>query len=430
MQIGEFAKICNTRISVLRHYDKLGLLTPSRTDPATGYRYYSGDQAAVFFRIGALKQAGFSLAEIRDILGRMNSDDEVLERFDAKERELLETLENLRNARKKILKGVTRMKIEILPAPDEILAKTAPLPPDVINTDFLSVCTALDKAVTSENYQRISGFRTYGSPHSDEVAVGCAVVRLTDTYTVPLNDPLPEAFEDDPDVIGKWQVVGLYRVKDDFFAGYPRYGDWYGDHLKELYFLPNGGHYWIYQWSKGVLYTRNGDGCTANPYEIEEYDGNRYLFIRKKSQEYRRGGEPMTLVLRQTDRKTYTIEEIAHRDNVNLPFANDERVHGKWCAHSMFRDRNAFDPDKPQIDLFWNGVEFRENGELIRWFDRRSIPGRWTNGHLLDLRERLDCAYEVTNVGGTEYLIVEWKNGDYIYGGYRTGYIAFVREGL
>ena len=42
MQIGEFAKICNTRISVLRHYDKLGLLTPSRIDPATGYRRLEG----------------------------------------------------------------------------------------------------------------------------------------------------------------------------------------------------------------------------------------------------------------------------------------------------------------------------------------------------------------------------------------------------
>lgn len=28
MQIGEFAKICHTKISVLRHYDKEGLLQP------------------------------------------------------------------------------------------------------------------------------------------------------------------------------------------------------------------------------------------------------------------------------------------------------------------------------------------------------------------------------------------------------------------
>ncbi len=428
MQIGEFAKICNTRISVLRHYDKLGLLVPSRIDPDTGYRYYSGDQIAVFLRINALKQAGFSLSEVRDILSRMNTDEGVLELFDDKEKELLETLDNLRQARKKILTGVTRMKIDFITTPDGILAKTPRIPSDDLNTDFPEICAALDKAVVSESYQRVSGFHTYSEPMSDEVAVGCTVVKLTDTFTVPLNDDIYLPFMDDPDAVGKWQVVGLYRVKDDFFAGYKRYGDWYGDHLKDLYFLPGGEPYWIYRWTKGYLFTKNGDGCAANPYEIEEYDGKRYMFIRKKSQDFRRGGEPVTLVLRQLDRRAYTREEIARRDNINLPFENDERVLGKWYAHSMFRDRKAFDPDKPQVQMFWRSVEFRENGGLTKYFGERAIPGSWTRGHVLDPLEQLDAAYHIEEIDGTEYLIVEWKNGDYIYGGYLAGYYAFLRE--
>ena len=61
MQIGEFARICNTKISVLRHYDKEGLLMPDYVDKFTGYRYYSEDKIPVFMRITALKKAGFNV---------------------------------------------------------------------------------------------------------------------------------------------------------------------------------------------------------------------------------------------------------------------------------------------------------------------------------------------------------------------------------
>ena len=60
MKIGEFAKVCNTKISVLRHYDKQNLLRPIYIDKFTGYRYYSQEQISIFFRITALKEAGFT----------------------------------------------------------------------------------------------------------------------------------------------------------------------------------------------------------------------------------------------------------------------------------------------------------------------------------------------------------------------------------
>ena len=40
-QIGEVARLFHLSISLLRHYDKTGLVTPEYTDPDTGYRYYS-----------------------------------------------------------------------------------------------------------------------------------------------------------------------------------------------------------------------------------------------------------------------------------------------------------------------------------------------------------------------------------------------------
>ena len=45
-QIGEVARLFHLSISLLRHYDKTGLVTPEYTDPNTGYRYYSIRHAA------------------------------------------------------------------------------------------------------------------------------------------------------------------------------------------------------------------------------------------------------------------------------------------------------------------------------------------------------------------------------------------------
>jgi len=53
---------------MLRHYNELGLLVPKSTDSFTGYRYYSEDQLTVAGRIHALKDMGFSLAAITEIL--------------------------------------------------------------------------------------------------------------------------------------------------------------------------------------------------------------------------------------------------------------------------------------------------------------------------------------------------------------------------
>lgn len=77
MKIGEFARMCGTKISVLRHYDREGLLEPQYTDQFSGYRYYSSEQILIFYRINALKKAGFSLQEIKEIISGRKSPDEL-----------------------------------------------------------------------------------------------------------------------------------------------------------------------------------------------------------------------------------------------------------------------------------------------------------------------------------------------------------------
>lgn len=42
-KIGEFSKLTQVSIRMLRYYDENNLLKPARTDPYTGYRLYSGE---------------------------------------------------------------------------------------------------------------------------------------------------------------------------------------------------------------------------------------------------------------------------------------------------------------------------------------------------------------------------------------------------
>ncbi|AKN31525.1 MerR family transcriptional regulator [Clostridium carboxidivorans P7] len=69
-QIGEVSKICNIPIKTLRYYDEIKLLIPRKIDPDSNYRYYSNDQLALVLVIKHFKKAGFSLKEIKVLLGR------------------------------------------------------------------------------------------------------------------------------------------------------------------------------------------------------------------------------------------------------------------------------------------------------------------------------------------------------------------------
>ena len=68
LKIGAFAKEAQVTVKTLRHYAKLGLLKPIWTDRFTGYRYYSREQLSRLNRIVALKDLGFTLEQISQVL--------------------------------------------------------------------------------------------------------------------------------------------------------------------------------------------------------------------------------------------------------------------------------------------------------------------------------------------------------------------------
>lgn len=67
-KIGEFSHLVRISPRMMRHYEKCGLLFPTETDKFTGYRWYSAAQIPLASSIVRLRDFGFSIEEIRDIL--------------------------------------------------------------------------------------------------------------------------------------------------------------------------------------------------------------------------------------------------------------------------------------------------------------------------------------------------------------------------
>src|SRR6266567_2674802 len=68
-KVGQLAKRTGISVRTLHHYDQIGLLTPShRTE--SGHRLYDDGDVARLQQIVSLRQLGFALDAIRDLLHR------------------------------------------------------------------------------------------------------------------------------------------------------------------------------------------------------------------------------------------------------------------------------------------------------------------------------------------------------------------------
>ena len=73
-QIGEVSRLFHISVSILRHYDKIGLLQPEYTDPDSGYRYYSTRQFECLNTIRYLRALDMPLDKIALFLRNRNLD--------------------------------------------------------------------------------------------------------------------------------------------------------------------------------------------------------------------------------------------------------------------------------------------------------------------------------------------------------------------
>ena len=96
LKIGDFSKLTRISIRMLRHYDEIGLLKPDSVDKFTNYRYYSAAQLPIANRISALKNMGFSLTAISEIMTQYHDSDQLRQYLQVKLAEVKEQAEQTR----------------------------------------------------------------------------------------------------------------------------------------------------------------------------------------------------------------------------------------------------------------------------------------------------------------------------------------------
>jgi DNA-binding transcriptional MerR regulator len=88
LSIGDFARLGQVSPRTLRHYDELGILRPDHVDPGSGYRFYAVAQLERLHRVVALRDLGFSLEQIGELVEDEPPLEQLLEMLRARRTEI------------------------------------------------------------------------------------------------------------------------------------------------------------------------------------------------------------------------------------------------------------------------------------------------------------------------------------------------------
>lgn len=122
-KIGEFSNLSRLSINTLHHYNEIGILKPEQVDKYTGYRYYSDLQLVTANKIIALKDAGFSLGEIAQILYSIPSIDSIISMLEDKAETLEQALKNESERLNRLRTNIFLIKNGGVPIMNEITIK-------------------------------------------------------------------------------------------------------------------------------------------------------------------------------------------------------------------------------------------------------------------------------------------------------------------
>lgn len=101
-KVGELARRTGLSVRTLHHYDEIGLLSPSRRS-GSGYRLYASEDVERLQRIKSLRQLGFGLGEIREVLESAGlSPEEILRAHMARLEEEIESRQKLHGRLRRI----------------------------------------------------------------------------------------------------------------------------------------------------------------------------------------------------------------------------------------------------------------------------------------------------------------------------------------
>lgn len=229
-------------------------------------------------------------------------------------------------------------------------------------------------------------------------------------------------FTDDKSVVGKWEFYTLVENIDEFKPSTPDVFE--GNGFFEIYFLPNGQKYWIYEgWTAGILFTHLGgeEPIVEHRYEVREFDNEKYIFIDMNEE------IPLFCVLKQVSNREYKLMEIGRRDKIDMPFICDKSVVGLWKSVAYVDKISSFVQTNTTEELWLKSVFFYEDGRVERQYGDDVWCDNWTSGYLIDKVKSTASKYHITSIGEDKYLFLEWKMGNYVYGGQKPYYYVFQR---
>jgi len=124
-KIGEFSKLGQVSVRMLRHYDHMGLLKPVHIDKFTGYRYYNAEQLADLNRILFFKDLGFSLQQINELLVNNLPKDQLRGMLKMKQVELEREVQDSYERLARVEARLQQIELEGAPPPYEVTTKSA-----------------------------------------------------------------------------------------------------------------------------------------------------------------------------------------------------------------------------------------------------------------------------------------------------------------
>ncbi|MBI5946440.1 MAG: MerR family transcriptional regulator [Chloroflexi bacterium] len=128
LRIGDFSQLAQVSTRTLRLYDELDLLKPAQVENVTGYRFYAVEQMPRLNRILALKDLGFSLEQIADMLTDNLTASELGEMLVKKQAELEKQLEEEQRKIARVAARLRQIEAEGKLSPYEVIVKeTEPL---------------------------------------------------------------------------------------------------------------------------------------------------------------------------------------------------------------------------------------------------------------------------------------------------------------